>query len=239
MKKGTLYLIPNTLGGTYQGIDTTLLKEIILSIDVFVIEEIRSARRLLRGLGYTEDFENVTFNNLNEHSKDNDIEALLDPIFSGKNIGIISEAGLPCVADPGAQLVAIAHQKNVRVVPLSGPSSILMTLISSGLNGQSFTFHGYLPKDRSERIKRLKTLEQFAKSSGYTQLFMDAPYRNKQVLEDIIENISNHILLCIAVDLTTTSERIQTMSIGEWKKSKLPEVQKVPVMFAIGTATFS
>ncbi len=234
MKKGTLYLLPNSLGGPYHSFDSTLLKEVVLLLDHFVIEEIRSARRLLRGLGYDKDFENVVFSSLNEHSKETDLELLLEPILNGQSIGLISEAGMPCIADPGASLVALAHQKKIRVVPLSGPSSILMTLIASGMNGQAFTFHGYLPKDRNDRMKKLKSLEQQAKSTGYTQLFMDAPYRNRQVLEDMLDQLSAHTLLCIASNISTTSEKILTMTIADWKKGLAPEVHKVPTMFALG-----
>lgn len=234
MSKGTLYLIPNSLGGNVQQVTGPLTKEVVQTIDHYIIEEIRSARRFLRAIGYEKDFEEVSFQLLNEHTKDQDFKAFLQPALAGKNMGVISEAGVPCVADPGASVVRAAHALGIRVVPLVGASSILLTLIASGLNGQSFAFNGYLPKERGERVRKLKTLEAQALKFGQTQLFMDAPYRNDQVMEDMVKNLGPQTMICVASDITLDGERITTMSAADWSKH-IPKLHKRLVMFAIGS----
>jgi 16S rRNA (cytidine1402-2'-O)-methyltransferase len=230
--KGVLYLIPNTLGSGADAYATALAAQVVSKVKIYLIEEIKSARRLMRALGYPGDFQDVEFIMLNEHSKSNELLQGLQPLLQGQSMGIISEAGLPCVADPGSDAVLLAHQLGVKVIPLSGPSSILMALMASGLNGQQFTFNGYLPRERHERIKKLKQLE-FLALKNHTQLFMDAPYRNNQVLEDICGNVKPDLHLCIATNVTCDNERINTRPVGEWAKKK-PDIHKQPVMFVLG-----
>lgn len=230
--KGTLYLLPNSLGSGPDAYVTRLAASIIQQVRIFIIEEIKSARRLMRALGYEGDFQDVEFIMLNEHSKSDTLLQDLQPLLKGQSIGLISEAGLPCVADPGSEAVLLAHQLGIKVVPLSGPSSIMMALMSSGLNGQQFTFNGYLPRERSERIKKLRQLE-FLALKNHTQIFMDAPYRNNQVLEDICDNLKADLHLCIATNISCDNERINTKPIGEWAKRK-PDIHKQPVMFILG-----
>lgn len=233
MKKGKLYLIPNSLGG--QAIATTIpiVAPIVAELNHFIVEEIKSARRYLRAIGFDKDFDTIEFQMLNEHTKNVNYLEFLTPCLSGHSIGLLSEAGVPCVADPGAKVVKAAHDMGIQVVPLTGPSSILLTIMASGLNGQSFAFNGYLPKERSERIKKLKQLELLATKHEQTQLFMDAPYRNESLFEDVVNNLSPNTLLTVAADLTLESEQISTKTIDEWI-SKPPKIHKRPVMFAIG-----
>ena len=230
--KGVLYLIPNTLGSGADAYATALGSQIVSKVRVYLIEEIKSARRLMRALGYADDFQDVEFIMLNEHSKPDQLMQSIQPLLLGKSMGIISEAGLPCVADPGSDAVLLAHQLGVKVIPLSGPSSIMMALMASGLNGQQFTFNGYLPRERNERIKKLKQLE-FLALKNQTQLFMDAPYRNNQVLEDICAQVKPDLHLCIATNVSCDNERINTKPVGEWAKKK-PDIHKQPVMFVLG-----
>lgn len=231
--RGVLYLIPNTLGGAVDTVSTPTLRDAVLPLTHFVAEEFRSARRLLRGLGYTREFETVSLELLNEHTPLSDLPTLLQPALDGNDMGLLSEAGCPCVADPGSALVRMAHQHKIRVRPLGVPSSIILTLMASGLTGQNFSFTGYLPRDRSERIRRIKQLEQLALHSNQTQLFMDAPYRNNQVVEDILGTCQSATLLCIGADLTTQEEYIYTTEVGAWK-GHVPNLHKHPVIFALG-----
>ena len=170
---------------------------------------------------------------LNEHTQAVDVAILLKPLLDGKNLGIISEAGCPAVADPGSDLVRIAHLKNIEIIPLVGPSSLLLALMASGLNGQRFAFAGYLPKDRAARIKAIHELERNIASKNETQIFIEAPYRNRNMLEDILQNCSPSTLLCIAVDLTSSNQFVKTKTVAEWKKA-IPDIQKKPVVFLLG-----
>lgn len=230
--KGTLYLLPNSLGGGIDSYATEMSKALAARINHFVVEEIKSARKLLRALGMKRDFEEVQFYYLNEHSKANDAESLLKPLLEGEDVAIISEAGVPCVADPGSSLVSLAHESNIKVVPLSGPSSILMALMASGMNGQQFTFNGYLPRERGERARKIKQLDQLG-AKGNTQIFMDVPYRNQQVLDDILTNCKMESKLCIASNISTQAEMILTKTIAEWLMLK-PQLPKEPAMFLLG-----
>ena len=230
--KGKLYLIPNTLGSNADKYATVQLKATVERLNVFIVEEIRSARRLIRQLGIMKPMEEIDFRMLNEHTPQQDFSLLLEPLLNGHDVGLVSEAGVPCVADPGSQVVELAHDAGIKVEPLVGPSSILLALMASGLNGQRFTFNGYLPRERAERIKKLKQIEQLAKS-GTTQLFMDAPYRNNQVLEDVIANCQSSGKLCSASNITCDNERINTKTLAEWANRK-PDLNKMPVMFVFG-----
>jgi len=231
--KGTLYLIPATLGDT--DINTSIpefVKDIINEIDEFIVENERTARRYLKKLGIKKPLNDLVLHPLNKHTSPGEIATYLDPIERGGNIGVISEAGCPAVADPGAEIVRLAHGKNIRVVPLVGPSSILLALMASGFNGQHFVFHGYLPKERGARIKKLRELEKDARQKNQTQIFMETPYRNQHLLEDIVKTCQNTTHLCIAVDITLPAEFIITQSIGVWKR-KLPAINKRPTVFLI------
>ena len=215
---GRIYLIPVTLGG-----DDFLkvIPEKVISLTrllrFFIVEDIRSARRFLRLIDKEFPINDTVFFELNEHTDESDIEHYLDPVLNGSDIGIISEAGLPGIADPGARIIALAHRKKITVTPLSGPSSILLALISSGLNGQNFTFNGYLPVKPAERSAKLRELEKKA-GEGFTQIFMETPYRNQKMLESIITTCHNDTMLCIAADITLPTESIRTMKISEWKR---------------------
>ena len=229
----SLFLIPVTLGDT--SIEKALPSynhKIILTIKYFIVENIRSARRFLKKTDPSINIDELTFYELNKHTKPEEIENYLQPLANDQSVGIISEAGCPAIADPGADIVAIAQQKNYKVVPLVGPSSILMSLMASGFNGQSFAFHGYLPIDGNERIKSIKTLEQRIYSENQTQLFIETPYRNKKLVEDLIRNCRPSTKLCIAMDITCENEFIKTRSIKDWAK-KLPNMEKKPCIFLI------
>lgn len=232
--KGTLYLVPNTLGNPDTSM--TMPREItsrVNSIEVYIVENLRNARRYLKNLNREIDIDSLTFFELNEHTPLEELPSFLEPAETGKDIGIISEAGVPGVADPGSEVVSLAHAKGIRVVPLTGPSSILLALMASGLNGQSFCFQGYLPVKRQERIRKIRDLEQVALRKNETQLFIEAPYRNDALLTDILENCMPSTRLCIAADITLDSEFIFTRTMAEWLLKK-PVLHKRPVIFLLG-----
>jgi 16S rRNA (cytidine1402-2'-O)-methyltransferase len=234
MNKGILYLIPTPLGetGFEKGLPAYNM-QILHRIDTFIVEEIRTARRFLRKAGYTRDFELVTFYLLNEHTPDNEVTTMLEKAMAGHHIGLLSEAGLPCIADPGNIAVRLAHRKGIRVIPLTGPSSIMLALMASGLNGQNFVFHGYLPVKPDERTKALRDLENAASRNSQTQIFIETPYRNLQMLESIVKSCHPSLTLCIAVDLTLETEWIRSMPLSEWKRQK-PDLHKRPAVFLLG-----
>jgi len=232
--KGVLYLVPNTLGNP----DTKLtipeaIRTRVSDITVFIVEDLRSARRYLKNLNRDMDIDSLTFFELNEHTEESEIPSFLERIEQGSDAAIISESGVPGVADPGAEAVRIAHEKGIRVVPLTGPSSIMLALMASGLNGQNFCFHGYLPVKRPERIRKIREIEQQALRKGETQLFIEAPYRNDALLADILGSCSSFTRLCIAVDLTCETEEIKTATISHWKKH-IPKLHKRPALFLLG-----
>jgi 16S rRNA (cytidine1402-2'-O)-methyltransferase len=229
---GRIYLIPVTLGGDdFMKVIPEKVINLTKQLRCFIVEDIRSARRYLRLIDKEFPINDSTFFELNEHTGDNDIAQYLEPLFNGSDIGLLSEAGLPGIADPGAKIVALAHQKKITVTPLSGPSSIIMALISSGLNGQNFTFNGYLPVRPAERSMRLRDLEKKA-GEGFAQIFMETPYRNQKMLETVLSVCRNETLLCIAADITLPTESIRTMKISEWKKS-LPLINDRLVVFVM------
>jgi 16S rRNA (cytidine1402-2'-O)-methyltransferase len=229
---GTLYLIPNSLGSGTDKYATQLLSATVSRMEHFIVEEIKSARRLLRQMGVTRPLEELDFRMLNEHTRSQEVNSIIEPLLQGHDMGLVSEAGVPCVADPGSTVVALAHEQGIKVVPLVGPSSILLALMASGFNGQQFTFNGYLPRERSERTRKIKQLEQLA-LTGITQIFMDAPYRNNQVLEDVLQTCRMETKLCIASNITCDNERINTKTIMDWSVRK-PDINKMPVMFLLG-----
>lgn len=234
MTKGKLILIPATLGDNEPTVTLpAVVFQQIEGLNHFVVENTRTARRFLRKCGYKKDFEEVTFTELNEHTLPEEIEAMITPAIDGYNLGIISEAGLPCVADPGSRLVRVAHRKGIKVIPLTGPSSIMLALMASGLNGQEFVFRGYLPVKPAERTKALKQIESEMFRNSYTQIFIETPYRNDSMLQSIVESCSGKTLLCIAADLTLDTEFIATKPVSEWKKQK-PDIGKRPAVFLLG-----
>ena len=197
----------------------------------FIVEDIRSARRFLRLIDKEFPIDDSTFFELNEHTAESDITHFLDPVIKGSDIGIMSEAGLPGIADPGARIIALAHRKKLTVTPLSGPSSIILSLISSGLNGQNFTFNGYLPIRPAERSAKIRELIRNA-ATGYAQIFMETPYRNQKLLDAVLEICPNESLLCIAADITLPSENIRTKKISEWKRD-IPNIKDKLVVFVM------
>lgn len=225
-------MIPVTLGGSkYSEVIPDFVASITRKLRVFIVEDLRSARRFLKTLDKEFPINECSFLEMNEHTPDRQISEFLEPLLEGNDAGIMSEAGMPGIADPGAKLIALAHLKNIKVVPLVGPSSIILALAASGLNGQNFSFNGYLPVNQTERAIKIKELERRS-ASGFSQIFMETPYRNQKLLEAIVQICNNHTMLCIAADLTLPSEEIRTLPISEWKK-KMPDLTKRPVIFIL------
>ncbi len=230
-----LYLIPVTLGETsIEQVLPSYNHDIIVGIKHFIVENIRSARRFLKKVEKSIDIDELTFYELNRHTDRKFIGQYLDALKDGKPVGIISEAGCPAIADPGADVVAIAQQRGFKVVPLVGPSSIIMSVMGSGFNGQSFAFNGYLPVEVPQRIKALKKLETKVWNDDQTQLFIETPYRNAKMFETIVNNLKPNTKLCVAAGITCPEEYIKTKTVAQWKKDKLPEMGKIPAIFLLG-----
>lgn len=228
-----LYLIPVTLGDTpHSQVLPDYNTEIIRNIRHFIVEDLRSARRFLKKVDRDINIDELTFYAMGKHASPEAFASYLHPLEQGMPVGVISEAGCPAVADPGADVVAIAQRKNLKVVPLVGPSSIIMSVMGSGFNGQSFAFHGYLPIEPGERAKRIKVLEQRVYSEDQTQLFIETPYRNNKMAEDILKNCRPQTKLCIAANITCEGEYIKTKTVKEWQ-GKLPDLSKIPCIFLI------
>ena len=228
-----LYLIPCTLGDTpIEKVLPAYNHEIIVGIKNFIVEDIRSARRFLKKVDRDINIDDLTFYELNKHTSPESIASYLKPLQGGEPMGVISEAGCPAVADPGADVVAIAQRKHLKVVPLVGPSSIILSVMASGFNGQSFAFHGYLPIDAGERAKTLKHLESRAYSEYQTQLFIETPYRNGKMVEDILATCRPQTKLCIAANLTCEGEYAKTRTVKEWR-GKVPDLSKIPCIFLL------
>lgn len=233
MTNPVLYLIPVLLGET--AIDQVIPnynKEVVSELKFFIVENIRTARRFLKKCDPDIDIDSLTFYELNKHTEQKDIFDFLNPMKLGESIGVMSEAGCPGVADPGADVVAIAQQRGYKVMPLVGPSSMLMAIMASGFNGQSFAFEGYLPIDSNERVSKLKQLEARSYKENQTQLFIETPYRNQKLAEVILQHCKPQTLLCIATNISCEDEQITTKSIKAWK-SKLPDLNKKPTVFLI------
>ena len=223
-----------TLGETpLQQVLPSYNKEVILSVKHFIVEEVRTARRFLKQVDRNINIDELTFYPMGKHADISLFSKYLDVLRKGEDMGIISEAGCPAVADPGADVVAIAQHEGLHVVPLVGPSSILLAVMGSGFNGQSFAFHGYLPINPGERSKRLKQLEARSASEHQTQLFIETPYRNHKMIADILSTCSPRTRLCIASGLTTEQEYLRSQTIKEWKQMSLPDLKKIPTIFAI------
>ena len=235
MKTGKLYLIPNTLGGeTLQDIIPAEVIKQTIGLRIFAVEELKSARRLLRKMDREFPIDECTFYALGKHAGVDDLPKILYALRNGNDVGILSEAGCAGIADPGAEVVAMAHQNNIPVEPMVGPSSILLALISSGFSGQNFSFHGYLPKERKDRIRRLKDMEGDSRRTGATHIFMDTPFRNMHVLDDLLNELADPTLVCIASGLTLLEQSVKTMSVKEWRENAY-DLAKIPTLFLIGS----
>jgi 16S rRNA (cytidine1402-2'-O)-methyltransferase len=237
MSAGVIYMIPCPISderGVWDVLPQANL-DVMNSLDYFIVENTRSARRFLSKAGIERRIEELEFVELNEHTTSAaEIEKMLKPVLAGRSAGVISEAGVPGVADPGADIVALAHRKGVRVVPLVGPSSILMSVMASGLNGQSFAFVGYIPVKEGERAKRIKELERRAKEENQAQLFIEAPYRNVKLFEALVKSLAPKLRLTIAADITSPAEYIKTLTVEEWRKQGVPDIAKRPTIFILG-----
>ena len=233
--KTALYLIPVELGDTPQErVLPAYNRDVILNIRHFIVEEVRSARRFLKRVDRNIDIDALTFYPMGKHADAALFAQYLKPLEAGESVGVISEAGCPAVADPGADVVAIAQRRGLTVVPLVGPSSMLMAVMASGLNGQSFAFNGYLPIDSADRVKRLKQLETRAVQEHQTQLFIETPYRNAKLFDTLCQTLHPQTRICVAAGITTEAEWIHTHSVAEWKRHALPDLSKTPAIFLIG-----
>jgi 16S rRNA (cytidine1402-2'-O)-methyltransferase len=229
----TLYLIPTSLGEcNFNRILPAQNTEIVSALRFFIVEDVRTARRFLKKMNPAIDIDSLTFFILNQHTSPEELSGFLKPMFDGNNMGVLSEAGCPAIADPGADVVAIAQKQNYAVVPLVGPSSILLSLMASGFNGQSFAFVGYLPIQPADRSKALKRLESRAYTENQSQIFIETPYRNMKMVEDILHSCQPATRLCIAADITLETEFIKTKTVKEWK-GKLPDLNKRPCIFIL------
>jgi 16S rRNA (cytidine1402-2'-O)-methyltransferase len=233
MIHGKLYLIPSFLGESAP--DTVFPSRNIEAVSLirdFIVEEERTARRFLKSLNKSIDISLLKFYLLNEHTHISEISEYLNAAIEGRDVGLLSEAGMPCVADPGSMIVSLAHQKGITVVPLTGPSSVFLALAASGFNGQNFCFHGYLPIDKSARIHKIKEIEQQIYLKDQTQIFIETPYRNMAILDALLSACRAGSLLCIAADVTLQTEFIKTRTIESWRKNK-PELNKRPAVFLL------
>ena len=229
-----LYLIPTILSdGDWQNVLPAQIHPILTNTKYFIVENIRTARRFLKQVNREINIDECTFFELNKRTRSSELPQFLKPLTQGFDVGVISEAGCPGVADPGADVVKIAHKKGFRVVPIVGPSSILLALMASGLNGQNFAFNGYLPVKPNERVKEIANLEKRIKNNRQTQMFIETPYRNNHIIADLLKTCSPTTLLCIAANITGENEFIATKTIQEWKKN-VPDLHKQPVIFLIG-----
>ena len=232
--ENALYLIPSLLGETdAEQVLPSYNHDIVVQIKYFIVENVRSARRFLKKVDKDIDIGTLTFYELSEHTDVTEIGNYLDPLKNGSAMGVISEAGCPAVADPGAAVVAIAQKQNLRVIPLVGPSSIIMAVMGSGFNGQSFAFNGYLPVKPAERAQKLKQLESRVYKENQTQLFIETPYRNAKMIETILSALRPETKLCIAAGITCPEEYIHTRTVAQWKKTALPSLNKVPAIFLL------
>jgi 16S rRNA (cytidine1402-2'-O)-methyltransferase len=234
MKTGKLYLIPVPISENVKLSETLLAKDlaVVENLENFVSETPKIARAFLKDIPLNKEIQEIKISELNKNTKSEELEPLLEPLFQGKNLGLISDAGAPSIADPGHRLVRVAQKRGVQCIPLVGPSSIFLALMASGLNGQSFAFYGYLPKERGRKRKKIKTLERIAQSTKQTQIFMETPYKNQNMLEDILDVCEGETLLCIAQQVMGENEYIVTKSIKEWKREN-KVLEKNPCLFLI------
>ena len=234
MKKGKLFLIPVPLGQTsVEGVLPGPVQACARQLKYFVAENAKSARAFLKSLPCDTPLQQIEIQELNEHTTAKAIPGLLSPLLAGQDVGLISEAGCPAVADPGAKLVALAHKEGICVFPMIGPSSILLALMGSGLSGQNFAFHGYLPAKDVERQKKIRELEAESKRFERTQIFIETPYRNMQMFQTLIQVCGTETRICVATDLTLESQFIMARTVFEWKQSDMPEINRRPTVFLI------
>ena len=233
LNKGKLYLIPTILSDDSQeAVLPSIISNHIKEINIFIVENLRTARRHIKKIDHEKDIDNTTFYSYGKHDTLSLEEDLLPHILNGENVGLLSEAGMPCIADPGSKIVEHAHSFQIEVIPLVGPSSILLALMASGMSGQNFAFTGYLPIEKKERRSTIKQLELLAKKTGQTQIFMETPYRNHQLLDALKAQCHNKTKLCIAANITSPNEFIQTKTIEEWKHTKV-DIHKQPTIFIL------
>ena len=238
-KKGTLYLIPVPIGNcsANQILPLSVL-EITRSLDVFIVENAKTARAYLKTFLVGKSLQEIAVHQLDKHHSNR--ELLLDifnsSLLNGQNVGVMSESGMPGLADPGSEVVIMAHGLGVQVVPLVGPSSLFLALAASGLNGQNFSFHGYLPKEKSDRKSMLKDLESISRKSGFTHIFIETPYRNDQLFDDLLNSLGGEILLCVASDISGPEQYIKTQKINVWRQVVKPNLKDIPTVFLIGSS---
>ena len=231
--QGTLYLVPSMIGESPVAKVIPGFNQIVIrDLRYFIVEEIKTARRFLKHVCPDIDLQKIHFLVNNEHTQIQDLSSVIEPLLNGSDMGLLSEAGMPCVADPGAEIVKLAHHHNIKVIPLIGASSLLLSLMASGFNGQNFVFHGYLPIDRISRVKKIREIEKSVYSHNQTQIFIEAPYRNFQLFQSITEACSDNTRLCLATDLTMETEIIKVQSIRNWKGKK-PDIHKKPTVFLL------
>ena len=231
---GKLYLIPTTLGDN-EPLEVLPLsvKKVVIQLDEFVVENEKSARRFLKKVGIKIPQDKLILHVLNKYTEASDRDRFLDATLRGKNVGLLSEAGMPAIADPGSEVVKLAHEQGIQVVPLVGPSSILLGLTASGMNGQNFSFVGYLPIEKGERKKRIRQLERRSIDEKQTQIFIETPYRNKNLIDDLLAQLLPKTRLCLAANLTMSDEFVQTYTVEDWKRSGIPNLNKIPCIFLI------
>ena len=234
MKKGSLYLVPTPLGSfdTNSRVLPQYNIEQVHKLQIFIVEQVRTARRFLSSIKHPIAIDDMVFLELNKHTAESDVFSYLDRAKEGEDIGLLSEAGTPCVADPGSRIVNMAHESGIEVIPLVGPNSIILALMASGFNGQNFTFHGYLPVDKGGLIKSIKEIENNVYKKNQTQIFIETPFRNSNIFKTITSVCSRSTKLCVATDLTLPTENIQTKTISRWGK-KVPEFHKKPTVFLL------
>jgi 16S rRNA (cytidine1402-2'-O)-methyltransferase len=230
---GKLYLIPTTMGDCDpMDVLPQTIKRCVDFIDDYIVENEKTARKCIKSTNPEKVQATLRLSSLNKHTEVSEYNKMIQPCLEGKNVGLMSEAGCPAIADPGAAIVKIAHEKGIQVVPLVGPSSILLAMMASGMNGQGFTFNGYLPIEKSEKKTALKNLEQLSQIKNQSQIFIETPYRNNKLLEDIIQSLQPNTHLCVATDITLPTEYIKTLRIADWKKTKV-DLHNRPTIFII------
>jgi len=233
MPETALYLIPVTLvDNPPANVLPSLNFEIISGLNEFIVEDVRSARRFLRKAGFTKNFDEVTFHVLDKHTSKIEIPTFINSLKEGKPVGLLSEAGTPCVADPGSEIVKMCQSLKIKIIPLVGPSSIILALMASGFNGQQFIFHGYLPVDKEARNRRIREIENMAHRENYTQIFIETPYRNNQLFEALLATCQDKTMICVASNLTTAEEFIATKTVAAWKKATV-DLNKKPTVFLL------
>ena len=232
-KKGNLYLLPTTLGDNEpMEVLPFLVKEMIEKLDYFIVENEKTARKFIKRIAPEKSQPSLTLFSLDKYADKLEVSTYLDVCSKGISVGLLSEAGVPAIADPGAEIVKLAHQKNIRVIPLVGPSSIILAMMASGFNGQNFAFNGYLPIEASERKEAIKSLEKLSKEKNQSQIFIETPYRNEKLFNDLRTTLSPTSKLCVACDITLSSEYIKTLEIKDWKNEH-PDLNKRPTIFII------